>query len=202
MINYLHRNYWIMYLAWVSFCFTLLILLPKGHCVLFINDLHFPFGDLFFKYATYLGDGWVYALLTLFFVFYERRFLWAILVTSISQLFIVQGLKKMVFSSFPRPVSFFGEAVELNAIEGVRLLTHHSFPSGHTASAFSFAILLGFVFKDKVWSVFFVFIGVIGGVSRVYLNLHFLMDITAGSFIGLFTAFLGIWSYLKIVAKN
>jgi undecaprenyl-diphosphatase len=57
-----------------------------------------------------------------------------------------------------------------------------SFPSGHTARAFSAATVLGRRFlrgKILLWSAAF-----IAGFSRVYLGYHWPTDVVAGAFLG------------------
>jgi membrane-associated phospholipid phosphatase len=96
---------------------------------------------------------------------------------------IIQVLKQLVFPDVPRPVEFFGDSFTLQLVHGVKLYKWHSFPSGHTASAFALFFTLA-VFSSKDWIKFLCFIFALGvGYSRIYLSQHFLIDITAGSFI-------------------
>ena len=68
----------------------------------------------------------------------------------------------------------------------------HSFPSGHTATAFAYFGVIGFAYRRRwAWS-FLVIAGLIGW-SRLYINAHFFSDILVGMVIGLFFARL-TWS--------
>ncbi|PJH69213.1 phosphatase PAP2 family protein, partial [Salmonella enterica subsp. enterica serovar Typhimurium] len=63
-------------------------------------------------------------------------------------------------------------------------LQDHSFPSGHTTAIFS--VIIPFILLD--WMLMFLLlpIGIIVGVSRIYLGLHFPSDVLGGSLLGSF----------------
>ncbi|MEO6136494.1 MAG: phosphatase PAP2 family protein, partial [Ginsengibacter sp.] len=75
-----------------------------------------------------------------------------------------------------------------NFVEGVTLHTLNSFPSGHTTSAFALAAILGFAVKNKNYSISFLLIAAMVGYSRIYLGQHFMVDVLAGSVIGVLSA--------------
>ena len=62
---------------------------------------------------------------------------------------------------------------------------YHSFPSGHTFTAFYFLGFLALFFGKRPWhyGVFYGLAGLIG-LSRVAIGKHFLSDVMAGAFIG------------------
>ena len=63
---------------------------------------------------------------------------------------------------------------------------YHSFPSGHTGSAFAYFGVLGFAFRR--WSWGFLLLGIAIGWSRIYLNVHYFSDVIVGGIVGLFFA--------------
>lgn len=64
-----------------------------------------------------------------------------------------------------------------------------SFPSGHSATAFSVAMFLATRYPR--WRLAFLFAATLIAVSRVFLTQHYISDVIAGSFIGILsTAFL------------
>lgn len=85
----------------------------------------------------------------------------------------------------PRPRIVFDASVYNNFIEGVTVSGHHSFPSGHTATAFALVFTIILLIKSKAtkWLVLFLAFGV--AYSRIYLGQHFLSDVLAGAFIGI-----------------
>ncbi len=60
--------------------------------------------------------------------------------------------------------------------------TSFSFPSGHTASSFAAAVVLGHYFKN--WSFIFYFLAILIAFSRLYLFVHYPSDIIVGIILG------------------
>lgn len=61
---------------------------------------------------------------------------------------------------------------------------HWSFPSGHTASAFALARVLAEEYPD--YKVLFYGGAVLVGLSRIYLDKHYISDVVAGAAIGFY----------------
>ncbi len=64
----------------------------------------------------------------------------------------------------------------------------HSFPSGHTATAFAGAMMLSYL-VPRAAPAFFVLAAAIA-YSRLYVGVHFPLDVVGGAVIGLATALL------------
>ena len=161
-----------------------LLFTEKGDILLWINESHNEILDIFFKYWTHLGDGLVFAILMVTFlaVNYFRALVLAMAV--VSQTLVVQGLKRFVFSDVIRPQLFFDHFGNLHRVPGVEILTYNSFPSGHTATAFTVAILLSLISRNKYLTGLLMIMAILVGISRVYLLQHFFVDIYFGSVIG------------------
>lgn len=106
----------------------------------------------------------------------------------------VQFCKRFIFPDMDRPKLFLQD-FELHFVEGVKILSHHSFPSGHAATAFSMFLLLALLNRKSYLGIFFCISAVIVGVSRIYLAQHFLLDVLVGSVFGVAITYLvySIW---------
>ncbi|MDH5368095.1 MAG: phosphatase PAP2 family protein [Cyclobacteriaceae bacterium] len=167
----------------------LIVLLPllfieKGEIVILINSVNTPTTDLFFKYVTYIGDGILFVplILGLLFVRYSYAIIGAII--AVSHGLLLSLLKKVIFKGAPRPTAFFEDTSMLHFIEGVKVHTSNSFPSGHTATAFAFCLFLTYLFNKKSWGTLFLFLAIMAGLSRLYLLQHFYIDVVVGGLIG------------------
>ena len=76
-------------------------------------------------------------------------------------------------------------------VKGIEMLHSLSFPSGHTTSAFSGALVLTYVTPKKYWGVLYLLLAIAIGYSRMYLSEHFFEDVVGGSVIGVFVT--AIW---------
>ena len=156
----------------------------KEHSFLVINKYNSPHFDFIFQYWTHLGHGLIWAPLVLYCLFYRRDFLVAILAAAILCTLLTQGMKKLVFPDELRPVLALGKE-KIRIIEGFTPHTNHSFPSGHTSTAFTLALLAAYIVKGRFWIYFFPLMAFFVGYSRVYLAQHFVTDVFAGMLIGI-----------------
>lgn len=88
---------------------------------------------------------------------------------------VFKGLKKL--SHRPRPCQF-----EPHCWSKVLPPDRFSFPSGHTMTAFSVALVVSFFYPSLEAPLFFLAISI--AVSRVVLGMHFLSDVLAGMVLG------------------
>lgn len=178
------------YLLFLLISFFLIFSQPKIELHLWLNSFHTPFLDSFFRYFTNIGDG-AFALVFLpyFFFFTKARTLFYTLLGCLTAGILAQVFKKLVFTSALRPSAIIDEHL-LHTVEGVKLATLHSFPSGHSASVFAFMLALALLnHRNKMMQVFFCLCAILGAYSRVYLSQHFLLDTLAGSFLGVLSVF-------------
>lgn len=97
---------------------------------------------------------------------------------------VAQLLKKFIFEDCVRPVKYFHDQAALHLVNGVQMLSGHSFPSGHATSAFALFLGLSLISRNKFIQIACFLLACIVAYSRVYLSQHFLADIVAGSLIG------------------
>lgn len=90
-----------------------------------------------------------------------------------------------------RPFERIGELCVL-----VKLPHDYSFPSGHTAASFAVARILMLAAPGGAALAALVF-AVLMGISRMYVGVHYLTDVLAGTVLGLLTAHL-VWQVATI----
>lgn len=173
----------------------------KEALFLHLHDVHSPGLDFFFKYFTVLGDGLtgvVIVLILAFIHFGKSAFL--ALSFALSGL-LAQLLKKIVFPGALRPSGLSDLETSIRSIEGVDLHVFHSFPSGHTVTAFSVFFALTLVSKQKWLGYVFFLIALGVGYSRVYIGQHFFADIYYGSILGILSTLLVWGAFYKQLDK-
>lgn len=161
----------------------------KSDIHIFINQYHAPFADVFFKYITYLGEGWLFALAIPAALFISPRAGIHIALAGLFTLIFTGLLKQVVFEGYPRPIEYFRNTYDLYQIAGVKMNSWNSFPSGHTTAAFAMYCTFSYYIKRK-WAQFLFFtIALLVGYSRMYLSQHFLVDVVFGAALGVLASF-------------
>src|SRR5437588_12739018 len=129
--------------------------------------------------ATRLGDGWIwYALGFLVLAFGGSQRFAAVSTAgaaAVVGIFLFKALKHI--SQRPRPC-----ALEPHCWSKVLPPDQFSFPSGHTMTAFSIALVISFFYPPLKGVLFFLALSI--AVSRVVLGMHFVSDVLAGVFPG------------------
>ncbi len=146
-----------------------------------VNSVDDPILNAFFYYFSFLGSGFVLIPVAAYLWLRNREKLKSLLLALLIETALVSVLK--VALNQPRPALL---------LEDVKLLVplyHRSFPSGDTAMAFMLAGVLsygeGFLFKLLAYGY-----AVIIGIGRMYLGVHFPLDVLVGALIGLGAAHL------------
>lgn len=184
------------YLAVALIAIVLLLILDHGDEVLWLNAHRHPVFDVFNKYWTFFGDGWIFAVVFLALITTRWRHAVSLVVLGAVQLIVSAVLKRVIFKEVPRPKVFFAGKEPLVFIEGVRVHGHFSFPSGHTMTAFAIATFLALIIDDRRWSLLLLIMATLVAVSRIYLLQHFLVDVTAGSSIGIMLS-MSVYMFLQ-----
>lgn len=199
------RYFFIAYLIFVITAIIILTNYSKAEIQIAINKENTPFFDFFFKNITHLGSGVLLGLLILFLFFFNIK---NAVISSLSTLFmslIVGVFKSQIFAE--RPLTYFHYSFKTDYIfhyvDGVKLHAYNSFPSGHTATAFTFFLLgsLFFANKNKSLQIIFFTLALLVGYSRMYISQHFLIDITVGATIGVFSVYFSSFIINKFFPK-
>ena len=172
-----------------------LLFIPKGELHLLLCDRHTPARDIFYRYYTTIAEWFPYVVCVGILLF--GRIGDGIFASSamIGSALSTQVLKHII--NAPRPLTWFGinmPDVELPLVEGVRMNSWFSFPSGHTTSFFALAFVVSILFtksqepRDKristIVQITLFILAAIGGYSRIYLSQHFTLDVYAGILVG------------------
>jgi membrane-associated phospholipid phosphatase len=182
-VLYKVRAFFIPYMVVLVLCLLIKIMFSREQIYFAVNSRNFPLGDFIAPYLTDLGNFWAVVVLSLILVLfsYSKAFM-LLLVNGITAL--IAQIVKHIFDS-PRPILYFqSQLVHIHFVKGVEMLRLHSFPSGHTVSAFTTALLFTYWAKNKFWGFPLLLLAICVGYSRMYLSEHFFEDVTAGSVIG------------------
>ncbi len=208
MKNELKKNKYfaILYLFFITISVFILLIFSKSEIQIAVNKLNSPFFDIFFKNITYLGTGYLLGVLFIVSLFFNKKFALQVAISSIIMGTVVFLMKSFIFSE--RPVTYFEYShptdYVFHLVKNVQLHHYSSFPSGHTATAFTFFFLLN-IFVDnnnKIWQIVFFALALLVGYSRMYLMQHFFIDVVTGSFIGLSSVCISVFIMKKIKNNN
>ncbi|HEV8080734.1 MAG TPA: phosphatase PAP2 family protein [Chitinophagaceae bacterium] len=157
----------------------------KNNFFLLLNtDLGF-FADNFFSFFSYLGDGILWILLLVYFIYKEGKKMLPFLISCFAvTTLITQICKYLIVPDELRPTAAITNDI-VHMVKGVTLHATASFPSGHTATAFVFYFIFCLVFKNNWWLVIGLLYALVVGYSRIYLAQHFPFDVAAGIVVAL-----------------
>ena len=170
-------------------CLYFNIRFSKAETFQFVNTYHSDSSNTFFEYYTYLGDGMISIFTALILLLFKKRKEAILLFAAFATSGIIAQLIKNLIDS-PRPKLYFEESMinYSHFIKSVTLSGGHSFPSGHTASAFAMAAVFVLISNKRWVAVIALIAAVLVACSRMYLGQHFLQDVLAGSIIGVLCA--------------
>jgi undecaprenyl-diphosphatase len=129
--------------------------------------------------ATRMGDGWLWYALGIILLVYggPQRYsaVGAAGGAAVAGIFLFKALKNL--SQRPRPCQ-----LEPHCWSKVLPPDKFSFPSGHTMTAFSIALVVSYYYPSLEATLFFLAMSI--AVSRIVLGMHFLSDVLAGAVLG------------------
>jgi len=157
----------------------------------FFQKIAHPWLDLFFNSMSFVAEQYLFiAIFSLIYWNVSKKEGFALTFTFLLSS-LANELLKLLFRT-PRPYQV------LENVNGKRLstATGYAFPSGHTQGATTFYISLAAWIK-KPWFWFLAFIvSFLVGISRLYLGVHWPIDVLGGWFLGLLFA---VWVYRHIL---
>ncbi len=168
---------------------------------LFLNTDGGALMDQFFKWATWGAEGWVWIpFLSVVVVLFKKDFKLILLNFLLSTL-LTQIPKRFIWDTISRPIASGMPLNDIHTVPGVVMHAYNSFPSGHTATAFTLFLLTIYLFPTKwVFAIGAIF-AMICAYSRVYLGQHFPMDLGGGIIVAVMSIQLSIVIHQKISNK-
>lgn len=129
--------------------------------------------------ATRLGDGWLWYSLAAILLIYGGPERYAAVSASACAAIVGVAVFKILkrLSHRPRPCQ-----LEPHCWSKVLPPDKFSFPSGHTMTAFSIALVVSYFYRGLELPIFFFACSI--AISRIVLGMHFLSDVLAGAALG------------------
>lgn len=163
--------------------------------LLFIQEnLRFGFITLVLKFFTLLGDyGMLWIGVALLLILIKRTRSVGVVAgasLAINALLVNVLIKNIVARTRPY------EVIEsLTRLVGEQ--SDYSFPSGHTSSAFSVAVVI-FLLMPKKYGIPALIVATIISYSRLYVGVHYPTDVLGGFVIGTLVAVICVWAYRNL----
>ena len=147
--------------------------------LLFFLGLHNGFLNTLGQVITMFGENFLLIAISVFIYWNIRKRDGFVIVMSLLNSLTVMGVAKAIVR-FPRPW------LVIDNLETVRqnTATGYSFPSGHTTGAASAYSSIAVSFRKRWLSVLCAVMILLVGLSRMYLCVHWPMDVVGGILIG------------------
>jgi len=167
-----------------------------------LYELGGAFFTPFFEFVSFLGDGGIFLIVLsiIFMLFKKTRRYGAAILLSIGIGALITNLWLKPWICRPRPYTNEGSIFhELWLVMGQHSESDKSFPSGHTTAAFSAMTAVFLVGNRRISWTAFIF-GILMGISRIYLAVHYASDVLGGIVVGLVAGSIGYFICTKIPA--
>ena len=168
---------------------------------LFLNTDGGVLMDQFFKWATWGAEGWVWIPYLSVVVILFKKDAKLIVLNFLLSTLLTQIPKQLIWDTISRPIASGMPLNEIHTVSGVVMHAYNSFPSGHTATAFTLFLLTIYLFPTKwVFAIGAIF-AIICAYSRVYLGQHFPMDLGGGMLVAVLSMQLSILIHQKVSTR-
>ena len=147
--------------------------------LLFNKDLG-TIADSFFVFCSNMAEGWIWIpYLIIVFGYFKKD--WQFIVYSfVGSTLLTQIPKQLFLEKITRPFASNIPKSLIHTVSGVEMHTLNSFPSGHTATAFTIFLLTVYLFENKWVLTLGLVYALLSAYSRVYLGQHFPLDLGGG----------------------
>jgi len=181
--------------------FSMSMIWGKNETFLYLNENLGQLADKVFEFSSYLAEGWIWIPYFIVLVGLFKKDTAFILINFLISTLITQLAKNYIFGSALRPMASGLDATQIHTVTGVEIHSLNSFPSGHTATAFTLFLLTTYLFPNKYIFVIFLLYSLACSYSRVYLAQHFPLDLAGGILVALLTIPVSIFLRKKLIKK-
>lgn len=178
---YDNKYFIVPYIVFTACILVLMGIYSNASLFLYINRCHSNFADILFLNFTNLGDGVVAFVLVVVLLWVSFRESLTFLLITVLITIVVNILKDHIFPELNRPVAYFGTSEILHLVPGYDPPMLSTFPSGHTATAFSAYLYLSILSRRLITKFSLFLVAFFVGYSRIYLSAHFPADVVAGA---------------------
>jgi membrane-associated phospholipid phosphatase len=160
---------------------------------LFLNTDLGKMGDLSFNAISYLAEGWIWIpYFMLVFGWFKKDALFILLNFLLSTI-LTQLPKNFIWDKVSRPMASGIPHDQIHTVKGVEMHLWNSFPSGHSATAFTLFLVTVYLYPKKEVLMIGALYAIACGYSRVYLGQHFPLDVAGGITVAIITILLSIY---------
>jgi membrane-associated phospholipid phosphatase len=175
----------------------------KNNAFLLLNTNLGKPADYFFEYFTNMGDGllWLVWLVAIFVA--KRKYLFPLIISSfVLTTIFTQVFKYVILPDEARPSTAIADQSQIHYVAGVTIHSINSFPSGHTATAFTFVLLIALTVKRRDFLLLAFIAALLVGYSRIYLGQHFPLDVGAGIIVAILSVSLSVPIHKRLERKR
>jgi len=200
----LSRRMMLICLVIATICALLVFLIGNEELFLSINANLTPALGQPARLFSLLGESWAMGLTLLLSIRLPFRRTLLIGITWLMGSLHSWLFKLWLCKGWPRPFEYYHQKGQvLNLVEGVKVHHWNTFPSGHTITAVSLAIILPLIFPNlKKWHFgMALLLALLCGFSRIIIVQHWPQDVMGGMLLGCSAAFLSIRLTAALPAK-
>jgi membrane-associated phospholipid phosphatase len=154
---------------------------------LILNHDFGSIADTIFLGCTYLAEGWIWIPFIIVVSWYFKKDKAIIIYSFVVSTLLTQVPKLVFFPTITRPIASGIDPQLIHTVKGVAMHQMNSFPSGHTATAFSIFLLTIYLFDNKKMMLIGLLYAMLCAYSRVYLGQHFPLDLGGGIIVAILT---------------
>ena len=172
--------------------FSLSYLFSREVVFLWLNKDLGKIADLLFNFISHLAEGWIWIPYFIFIFGWLKKDGIFILLNFLISTILTQIPKNFVWDKVSRPLASSIAPEQIHIVKGVEMHFWNSFPSGHTATAFTLFLLSVLLFPKRTVLIIGFLYAIACGYSRIYLGQHFPLDVAGGIIVAISTLLISI----------